>query len=400
VDASVALVAGAAVGVLVGILAVGPVRSLSRRHAEPLPPPPPPAPIGEGTTALLAVLRSGSVVVDTKDRVLRTSPTAQALGLVSGGRLAMPALANLVAKVREDGQIRDLDLTLPRRRGTDVRLSARVAPLGDGGLIVVLVDDTTEARRVEDVRRDFVANVSHELKTPVAALSLLAESVASCADDPEAVARFAARMTKEAERLSTLVVDLIDLSRVQGDDPLTHAEVVQVEELVRDATDRNRTSAAAATIDLVSAAQPGLLVYGDREQLTAAITNLIANAVQYSPPRTRVAIAARSAGDVVEISVTDQGIGIPEADLDRVFERFYRVDPARSRATGGTGLGLSIVRHVVSNHGGEVSVWSREGSGSTFTLRLPRHRLSEPEPEAESPAPEGAALEPHGKVAQ
>jgi two-component system sensor histidine kinase SenX3 len=180
-------------------------------------------------------------------------------------------------------------------------------------------------------------------------------------------------MTIEAERLATMVIELIDLSRVQGDDPMSHAEVVRVEDLVRDASDRNRTGAAAANIELVTACQQGLLVYGDREQLAGALANLIANALQYSPARTRVALAARSAGDVVEISVTDQGIGIPESDLDRIFERFYRVDPARSRATGGTGLGLSIVRHVVSNHGGEVTVWSREGAGSTFTLRLPRH---------------------------
>jgi two-component system sensor histidine kinase SenX3 len=385
------LIVGIAVGVALGVVLTMALRT-SKNGARPAPAQRLPTDLAAGAGEVLAVMRSASVVVDGQGRVLRSSPSAAVLGLVRDGRLAHPGLLRLVHEVESDRELRDLDIDLPRRRGTDVRLGARVAPLGNAGLFVVLVDDNTDARRVDDVRRDFVANVSHELKTPVAALSLLAESVQSCADDPEAVARFAGRMTIEAERLATMVIELIDLSRVQGDDPMSHAEVVRVEDLVRDATDRNRTGATAANIELVTACQQGLLVYGDREQLAGALANLIANAVQYSPARTRVALAARSAGDVVEISVTDQGIGIPEGDLDRIFERFYRVDPARSRATGGTGLGLSIVRHVVSNHGGEVTVWSREGAGSTFTLRLPRHVANvsdgalpgEPEPSVEA----------------
>jgi two-component system, OmpR family, sensor histidine kinase SenX3 len=402
VDASTALVVGGAVGLLLGVVGALLLLHAARR---PVPaaagsPPVSRSVMAEGAGELLSVLRSASVVVDRDDRVVRSSPTAHVLGVVRDGRLAHAGLTRAVRDVHTDGEIRDLDIELPRRRGTNVRLTARVAPLGRD-LVVVLVDDNTDARRVDDVRRDFVANVSHELKTPVAALSLLAESVQACADDPDAVARFAGRMTKEAERLATLVVELIDLSRVQGDDPLSHAEGLRVEDLVRDATDRNRTGALAAHIELVSASEEGLLVYGDREQLATALTNLVANAVQYSPARTRVAVAARSAGDSVEISVTDQGIGIPEVDLDRIFERFYRVDPARSRATGGTGLGLSIVKHVVSNHGGEIAVWSLEGAGSTFTLRLPRHLTpSVPVDEPPPPTAEVVPTRSSRKVAQ
>ncbi len=292
---------------------------------------------------------------------------------------------------RRDGEIRQVELDLPRRgtgRGEALAVSARVAPLGSR-LVLLLVEDLTEARRIEAVRRDFVANVSHELKTPVGALSLLSEAVMDASDDPEAVERFAGRMQIEATRLTNLVQELIDLSRVQNDDPLEDAEPVRVDELVAEAIDRCRhqagtkqiTMAANAGVpeglDLGVVAGDGggtadLRVWGNRGQLAAALGNLVENAVNYSPARTRVGIAARRVtapgGDLIEIAVTDQGIGISEKDRERIFERFYRVDPARSRATGGTGLGLAIVKHVAASHGGEVTVWSSEGQGSTFTL--------------------------------
>lgn len=241
--------------------------------------------------------------------------------------------------------------------------------------MLLLVEDLTEARRIEAVRRDFVANVSHELKTPVGALSLLSEAVMDASDDPEAVERFAGRMQIEATRLTNLVQELIDLSRVQNDDPLDDAEPVRVDELVAEAIDRCRQAAGTKQITMAAGGTADLHVRGNRGQLAAALGNLVENAVNYSPARTRVGIAARRVnapgGDLIEIAVTDQGIGISEKDKERVFERFYRVDPARSRATGGTGLGLAIVKHVVASHGGEVTVWSAEGQGSTFTLRLP-----------------------------
>jgi two-component system sensor histidine kinase SenX3 len=278
---------------------------------------------------------------------------------------------------RRDGEIRQVELDLPRRgtgRGEALAVSARVAPLGSR-LVLLLVEDLTEARRIEAVRRDFVANVSHELKTPVGALSLLSEAVMDASDDPEAVQRFAGRMQIEATRLTNLVQELIDLSRVQNDDPLEDSEPVRVDELVAEAVDRCRHQAGTKQITMAAGGAADLHVWGNRGQLAAALGNLVENAVNYSPARTRVGIAARRVtapgGDLIEIAVTDQGIGISEKDKERVFERFYRVDPARSRATGGTGLGLAIVKHVAASHGGEVTVWSSEGQGSTFTLRLP-----------------------------
>jgi two-component system sensor histidine kinase SenX3 len=237
--------------------------------------------------------------------------------------------------------------------------------------VALLCDDVTEQRRLEDVRRDFVANVSHELKTPVGALSLLAEAVQEAADDPEAVARFSARMLRESERLGRLVQELIALSRLQGAEPLPGDDVVSVADVLTEAVDRTRLAAERDGITVVTRCDGDLEVRGSESQLATAVGNLVDNAIAYSPRDTRVAVHARPVGDWVEIAVTDQGIGMAEPELARIFERFYRVDPARSRATGGTGLGLAIVKHVVSNHGGTISVWSVEGAGSTFTVRLP-----------------------------
>ncbi len=384
VDAATAAVLGGIVGVLLATVAIVAFRVSEREQAGLDPGEQDVLPVG--AVAVLQALRSASAVLDSEDRLVRVSPTAYALGVVRDGRLAHEQVRAAVQEVRADGDVRSLAVEQPRGRGRPVSLTIRVAPLGSGR-VLVLVDDSTEARRVDDVRRDFIANVSHELKTPVAALSLLSESVLAGADDPKAVERFAGRMQIESDRLSALVVELIDLSRVQGDVPLTHAEVLDVAALVRDATDRSRLAATAAEIDLAVSVEPGLRVYGDHEQLVSALKNLVDNAVAYSPERTRVAVAARGVADRVEISVTDQGIGIPEGDLERIFERFYRVDEARSRATGGTGLGLSIVKHVCANHGGDVDVWSVEGAGSTFTLRLPaQSSLSSADP-AEEPNP-------------
>ncbi|ARI53157.1 MULTISPECIES: ATP-binding protein [Streptomyces] len=330
-----------------------------------------------GVDTVLSVLSSSAVVLDESDSVVKASSAAYALGLVRGGRLAVEPMLNMARDTRRDGEIRQVELDLPRRgtgRGDTLAVSARVAPLGSR-LVLLLVEDLTEARRIEAVRRDFVANVSHELKTPTGALSLLSEAVMDASDDPEAVERFAGRMQIEATRLTNLVQELIDLSRVQNDDPLEDAEPVKVETLVAEAIDRCRQQAGSKQITMASAGAEGLTVWGNRGQLVGALGNLVENAVNYSPAHTRVGIAARRmaspGGDLIEIAVTDQGIGISEKDRERVFERFYRVDPARSRATGGTGLGLAIVKHVAASHGGEVTVWSSEGQGSTFTLRLP-----------------------------
>ena len=262
----------------------------------------------------------------------------------------------------------------------------------------MLLSDLTETRRLEAVRRDFVANVSHELKTPVGALTLLAEAVQEAADDPEAVQRFAGRMQHEGQRLGRLVGELIALSRVQGADALPERHPIDVDHLLTEAVDRSRLPAERAGITLVAAPAAGLTVFGDEVQLATAVANLVDNAVSYSPGGTRVVVTARAVpaspdrASCVEIVVADQGIGIAESDLDRIFERFYRVDPARSRATGGTGLGLAIVKHVVTNHGGTVDAWSSEGAGSTFTIRLPDTASSTPPSVALSPA--GSAVTP------
>lgn len=328
--------------------------------------------VPEGLSRLLAVLPGAAFVVGADNSVLRASPEAAVLGVAQGGRLDIPEVLSLVTAVRRDGVIREEDLELrrpPLGKGV-LHARVRVASLSPTAALV-LVEDLSEAHRIDAVRRDFVANVSHELKTPVGALSLLAEAVQSASDDPEAVQRFSARMQVESQRLTNLVNDLIDLSRLQSGDPLKHSDRVEVNRLVSEALDATKLLANAREIDVVVGDACPSEVLGDEGQLVMALRNLLTNAVAYSPPRTRVAVAARCIDDAVEISVTDQGIGIPAAEQSRIFERFYRVDPARSRITGGTGLGLAIVKHVCANHGGECTVWSVEGEGSTFTLRLP-----------------------------
>jgi two-component system sensor histidine kinase SenX3 len=226
-------------------------------------------------------------------------------------------------------------------------------------------------RRLDSIRRDFVANISHELKTPIGALSILSEAVLDASNDPEAIAKFASRMQAEAKRLSDLVQEIINLSRLQDDDPLKNGKPVNLVEVITEAVDQSRLNAEKRKITLVFEQLDEAVVNGDRNQLTMAVNNLIENAINYSPDATRVAITLKVSDQIAEIAVSDQGIGIPEKDLERIFERFYRVDPARSRLTGGTGLGLSIVKHIATNHGGDVSLWSVEGAGSTFTIRFP-----------------------------
>ena len=339
-----------------------------QQHSAPTPPPPVVPP---GVATVLSVLRSSAVVVDEGDVVVKASAPAYALGLVRGLELVHEDLHDLVLQVRRDGQIRETELVVARGAGVPSRhVTARVAPLGSR-LVLVLVEDRTRERRVEAVRRDFVANVSHELKTPVGAIRLLAEAVHDASDDAAAVERFAGRMLKESDRLSRLVQQIIELSRLQGDEALEHPEAVSVDDVVAAAIDSNAIDADAKRITLVSSGETGLKVKGSHEQVMVAVGNLVANAITYSSAGSSVLVSVKPAGHSVDISVTDQGIGIPSSEIDRIFERFYRVDPARHRSTGGTGLGLSIVKHVAATHGGEVRVWSVEGQGSTFTLTLP-----------------------------
>src|SRR4051812_30147862 len=332
------------------------------------------------------------VIVDTDDTVLLANPAARATGIVRGTRLLVPELLDLARTVRASGS-RRLDVRLPgdlvgsgpRLMGVHgVRLHSGTAP--PPGPVALVLQDVTETRRSEAVRRDFVANVGHELKTPVGALVLLAEAIEGAADDPETVQRFAGRMSHEADRLGRLGRELIDLSRLQGADPLPDLRPVEVDTVIAEAADRTRTAAAAKGIGIAVGGRRGLVVRGVEAQLATALTNLLANAVAYSPEGTRIAVAARARSGFAEIAVTDSGIGIPRTARSRVFERFYRVDQSRASSTGGTGLGLAIVKHIATNHGGSVTVWSEEGLGSTFTLRIPLVS-----PDAEAPAGEGSA---------
>jgi two-component system sensor histidine kinase SenX3 len=364
-QALLAALAGIAVGGG-GVLAWHFSDRLQRREPVPLAPAVP-----AGISSVLSVLRASAVVVDENDVVLKASAPAYAFGLVHRNEVADDQLADLVRKVRRDGQIRETELQLRTSGAQPRHVTARVAPLGSR-LVLALVEDRTRERRVDSIRRDFVANVSHELKTPVGAIRLLSEAVHDASDDPEAVERFAGRMLKESDRLTHLVQQIIDLSRLQGDEPVSQPKPVAVDDVVAVAIDTSAIDAQAKGITVVPGGDTGLLLSGSQEQLTIAVSNLVANAVAYSREGSSVLVGVRGLEDTVEIAVTDQGIGIPADDLDRIFERFYRVDPARHRSTGGTGLGLSIVKHVAATHGGEVRVWSVEGQGSTFTLTLPR----------------------------
>ena len=380
VDATLAATLGGLVGLAVGGVAVLAFR-YSEREQTQAPERPPPA-VPPDVAKVLAVLRSAAVVVGPRDEVRHASAPARALGLVRGSRIEVGAVLDLVRRVRSDGEIRQRELEIPRRGfGQDgVWVSARIAPVGSE-LILVLVEDRTKERRIDAIRRDFVANVSHELKTPIGALTLLAEAVQHASDDPEAVQRFAGRMQIESDRLSRLVQQIIELSRVQADDPVEEASPVSLDDVVDSALDRCRVDAQAKEIDLVHAGERDIVISGSKQQLVIAVGNLVENAIGYSPEHTRVVVDVRrrartradgdGPGEVVELAVSDQGVGIPEKELERVFERFYRVDRARSRETGGTGLGLSIVKHVAASHGGAIAVWSVEGEGSTFTIRLP-----------------------------
>lgn len=329
--------------------------------------------LGAAGTGILVVGTEGAVVFANRAALpyLSGSPGEA----VVEGRLNDAVSAALVAGA---GVNRELELYVPRRRV--VRLE--VVPLGDagGGRLgaVAYLTDVTEERRVEAMRRDFVANVGHELKTPLGAMAVLAETLSDHVGNAEVAARFAGRLQVEAQRLARLLDDMLDLSQAEA--ALNPGLPISVAALVAEVADSARGTAAQAGVNLVVEEIPAeAIVPGDERQLRTMLGNLIENAVKYSDPHPgrpapRVWVRARAEGGRVVLEVQDEGIGIPEAHLGRIFERFYRVDRARSRATGGTGLGLSIVRHVALNHGGEVGVESRLGEGSLFRVRLPRWR--------------------------
>ncbi|MDO4243106.1 MAG: ATP-binding protein [Actinomyces sp.] len=342
----------------------------------------------DGVVPVLAALRSTVVVLDDDDEVLRASAAAYTFNIVRDDEVCEPQVAAMVARVRATGQAQDAEITVARGRvegAGQFYLRVRVARIARNR-VLVLIEDRTAAKRVEDMRRDFVVNVSHELKTPVGAIALLAETVQNNVEDPELVRDYSTRVRKETERLGVLVQEIIELSRLQEGDALVEPEEVELDAVVAESLDRVRVEAEAKEVRLVSGGTPGLYVLGDASLIATAVRNLLDNAIRYSDPRTRVSVGVGvdpSDPELVRIAVVDQGIGIAKEAQERVFERFYRVDKARSRATGGTGLGLSIVKHVAADHGGTVELWSTPGRGSTFTLVLPRHRVERSRPPTE-----------------
>ena len=319
----------------------------------------------------------GTVVVDKYRDVVFMNEKARELGLVRDRLLDDRAWA-AAQRTLANGHDVDFDLAPVRRQnpgrsGLSVGGHVRLLSDDDRRFAVVFVDDQSEHARMEATRRDFVANVSHELKTPVGAMGVLAEALQASTDDPATVSRFAEMMITESKRLANMVGELIELSRLQGAEPLPHLESVDVDSVVGEALSRYKVAADNADIAITTDSPTGFRVLGDQPLLVTAIANLVSNAIAYSPKGSPVSISRRRRGDNVEIAVTDRGFGIARDDQERVFERFFRVDTARSRATGGTGLGLAIVKHVAANHNGSIRVWSQPGTGSTFTLSIPAH---------------------------
>jgi two-component system sensor histidine kinase SenX3 len=333
---------------------------------------------------IVALMPLGAAVVDTHQDVVYLNERAKELGLVRDRQLDDQAWR--AAQQALGGDDAEFDLTPGRRAGSgrsglSVHGHARLLSEEDRRFAVVFVHDQSDYARMEAARRDFVANVSHELKTPVGAMALLAEALLASADDADTVRRFAEKVLIEANRLGDMVAELIELSRLQGAERLPNVTEVQVDSVVSEAISRHKVAAENADIEVRTDAPSRLMVLGDQTLLVTALANLVSNAIAYSPRGSLVSISRRRRGDNIEIAVTDRGIGIALEDQERVFERFFRGDKARSRATGGSGLGLAIVKHVAANHNGSIGVWSKPGTGSTFTLSVPMYQDEGEHPE-------------------
>ncbi len=327
--------------------------------------------LSDGVAEILEVLASAALVIGRNDQAFRATQGVLTYGLLRDRYLVHDELQALVNRARNSQSMESLDAELVTGlRRKVVFVSARAVAMGDSNVLLV-IEDRTEARRLDETRRDFIANISHELKTPIGAISLLAETIQDAKDDPAAIDKFTASLLREAKRLSKLVQNIIQLSRFQSTELVGQADLIDLSTVVRDAVERNQVRADKKHIDIKFDAPEGIEVFGDAEMLTVAIKNLVENAVNYSDDGSTVGVGVSQSHGVAAISVTDTGVGLSADDQQRIFERFYRVDPSRSRDTGGTGLGLSIVKHVSISHQGEVHVFSKPGVGSTFTLRLP-----------------------------
>ncbi|MDQ1131072.1 cell wall metabolism sensor histidine kinase WalK [Microbacterium sp. SORGH_AS_0888] len=371
--ALVALLVGIVIGSGAALLIVISLRARARVVAQSS------VDMPEGVTDVLRAMDDAALVVDASSTIRGASAAASGFGLLVGETLPDDRLRELARAVRVGGGAGSALLSLRRAAApADQRQVSARATVITPRLVLVVLRDITERERVEQMRRDFVANTSHELKTPVGAITLLAEAVESAADDPQQVRAFAARLSAEAARLASLTSRVMNLSRLQSADESADMREVPVDEVVTSAIEAHALAANAAGVTLVRGGTRGLFVRGDAHILGEALGNLIANAIAYSPAGSSVGVGVKPVHNAVEIAVTDRGIGISEEEQQRVFERFYRSDQARSRRTGGTGLGLSIVKHAVQRHGGEVRVWSRPGRGSTFTIQLPMTGAPEP----------------------
>lgn len=369
------------IGVVIGaalMFVIGRAVHASRSEPDALALDIPPQQANPSLTRALAALEAPAIVAGMHDEVLYATNEARAADLAQGTRIGVTELLDQVRECRRTGEQSEQNLEVRPGPGRPVlHLGVRTAPLDEEGGVIVIGHDRSPLIRVDQARNDFLANVSHELKTPIGAISILAEAVTDAADDAKAVRHFAGRLHTESTRLADLVNQVIALSRLQSDQPQFRIEQAEVAEMVDRAVHRMDELARRREVDLVVRCADGMVVLGDPGQLTDAIANLVQNAIVYSGPRARVSVSSRTTTqerrEFAEIAVADNGIGISEEDQERIFERFYRVDQARSRANGGTGLGLSLVKHIARTHGGSVSVWSKVGQGSTFTLRLPTY---------------------------
>ena len=326
---------------------------------------------------VLEALSTAAVVVDDSNVMVQATTAAEEFGLQADRALIEPELLTLIDLARSTKSSQRVEGAINvGGRAAKVWVLATAAPLGSGYVILTL-EDRTEARRLDETRRDFVANISHELKTPIGAIGLLAETLQGATDDPEAVLKFASSLQREASRLGHIVQEIIELSRLQAATEVKNSAECRLADLISDSLERVRILADSKNMRLVADLDDSILIEVSYEQIATAITNLFENAINYSDPGGQVGISLKRVDNFAEIVVTDSGVGIALEDQARIFERFYRVDASRSRETGGTGLGLAIVKHIALNHGGEISVFSKPGLGSTFTLTLPLTASSE-----------------------
>jgi two-component system sensor histidine kinase SenX3 len=327
---------------------------------------------------VLELMGSVGIVVDGSNKVVGTNSWAESFGLVARGFLVHSELVDLVKRARTGSEIESFEGILRVGLAKEKVSVAAKSKLVEGDYVVLVLEDRTSDIRLDKTRRDFIENISHELKTPIGAIALLSEAIQEAGDDRVAVAKFASSLNKESSRLTFLVQDIIKLSRLQSEEVIADAEVVDLNEVVLEALDRNEQLAANRKIRLISEQATALEVFGNKEMLITAVKNLVENAITYSDQGTSVGIGCTARDSVAEIVVTDSGAGISPEDQQRIFERFYRADPSRSRDTGGTGLGLSIVKHVAKIHRGEIKLFSQVGVGSTFTLRIPLATAADP----------------------